>query len=73
MFVHQLTDDECEAVLRQSSIGRLSCARDNQPDVMSGRRAAAIAFGLPAGIVTRNSPHVAGESQHSQRAQIKCV
>ena len=34
MFVHQLTDDECEAVLRQSSIGRLGCARDNQPYVV---------------------------------------
>jgi nitroimidazol reductase NimA-like FMN-containing flavoprotein (pyridoxamine 5'-phosphate oxidase superfamily) len=34
MFVHQLTDDECEAVLRRSTIGRLGCARDNQPYVV---------------------------------------
>ena len=34
MFVHQLTDDECEAVLRRSNIARLGCARDNQPYVV---------------------------------------
>jgi uncharacterized protein len=34
MFIHLLTDDECEAVLRRSSIGRLGCARDNQPYVV---------------------------------------
>jgi len=34
MFVHQLTDDECEAVLRRANVGRLGCARDNQPYVV---------------------------------------
>jgi uncharacterized protein len=34
MFVHDLTDDECEAVLRRSNICRLGCARDNQPYVV---------------------------------------
>lgn len=34
MLIHHLTSDECEAVLRRSSIGRLGCARDNQPYVV---------------------------------------
>jgi nitroimidazol reductase NimA-like FMN-containing flavoprotein (pyridoxamine 5'-phosphate oxidase superfamily) len=31
VHIHQLTDDECDAVLRRSNLGRLGCARDNQP------------------------------------------
>ena len=34
MLIHHLTGDECEAILRRSSIGRLGCARDNQPYVV---------------------------------------
>jgi uncharacterized protein len=34
MLIHQLTDDECDAVLRRSNLGRLGCARDNQPYVV---------------------------------------
>ena len=34
MLVHELTHDECEAVLRRSNIGRLGCACDNQPYVV---------------------------------------
>jgi uncharacterized protein len=34
MFIHQLTDDECDDVLRRTNLGRLGCARDNQPYVV---------------------------------------
>ena len=34
MLIHQLTDDECETVLRRTNLGRLGCARDNQPYVV---------------------------------------
>jgi nitroimidazol reductase NimA-like FMN-containing flavoprotein (pyridoxamine 5'-phosphate oxidase superfamily) len=34
MVVHQLTDEECEAVLRRTNLARLGCARDNQPYVV---------------------------------------
>jgi nitroimidazol reductase NimA-like FMN-containing flavoprotein (pyridoxamine 5'-phosphate oxidase superfamily) len=34
MLIHPLTDDECDAVLRRTNLGRLGCARDNQPYVV---------------------------------------
>ena len=34
MFIHEMTDDECRSALQKASIGRLGCARDNQPYVV---------------------------------------
>jgi uncharacterized protein len=34
VFIHQMSDDECRQVLERASIGRLACARDNQPYVV---------------------------------------
>lgn len=34
MFIHEMTEAECCQVLRQSTVGRLACARDNQPYVV---------------------------------------
>jgi nitroimidazol reductase NimA-like FMN-containing flavoprotein (pyridoxamine 5'-phosphate oxidase superfamily) len=34
VLIHHLTSEECEALLRRSSIGRLGCARNNQPYVV---------------------------------------
>lgn len=34
MFIHEMSDDECCRVLANATIGRLACARDNQPYVV---------------------------------------
>ncbi len=34
MFIHKMTDDECRSALQKASVGRLGCARDNQPYVV---------------------------------------
>ena len=34
MVIHQLTFEECKAVLARSLIGRLGCARDGQPYIV---------------------------------------
>jgi len=34
MFIHEMSEFECRQALEQSSVGRLSCARDNQPYVV---------------------------------------
>ena len=34
MFIHELTEDECRSALQKASIGRLGCARDNQPYIV---------------------------------------
>ena len=34
MLIHQLTDDECREVLGRTNLGRLACARDNQPHIV---------------------------------------
>ena len=34
MIVHELTDDECDGVLSRMHVGRLACARHNQPYVV---------------------------------------
>jgi nitroimidazol reductase NimA-like FMN-containing flavoprotein (pyridoxamine 5'-phosphate oxidase superfamily) len=34
MFIHDLTDDECVDVLRRTTLGRLGCAKNNQPYVV---------------------------------------
>jgi nitroimidazol reductase NimA-like FMN-containing flavoprotein (pyridoxamine 5'-phosphate oxidase superfamily) len=34
MFIHELTYQECRRVLQQASLGRLACARNNQPYVV---------------------------------------
>ena len=34
MVIHDLTREECEALLTRSSLGRLACARDGQPYVV---------------------------------------
>lgn len=31
MFIHEMTVDECRSALKNANIGRLACARDNQP------------------------------------------
>jgi nitroimidazol reductase NimA-like FMN-containing flavoprotein (pyridoxamine 5'-phosphate oxidase superfamily) len=31
MFIHEMTADECRGVLEKTTVGRLACARDNQP------------------------------------------
>ena len=34
MFIHEMTIDECRQVLASRSVGRLACARENQPYVV---------------------------------------
>jgi hypothetical protein len=34
MLISQMTDEECRAFLASASLGRLGCARDNQPYVV---------------------------------------
>lgn len=34
MLIHELTKDECREVLRHVNLGRLACARDNQPYIV---------------------------------------
>jgi uncharacterized protein len=34
MFIHEMTEDECRSALQKASVGRLGCARDNQPYVV---------------------------------------
>ena len=34
MFIHEMTIDECRRVLASRSVGRLACARENQPYVV---------------------------------------
>ena len=34
MFIHEMSDAECRHVLQSASVGRLACARDNQPYVV---------------------------------------
>ena len=34
MFIHEMTEFECCQALQQATVGRLACARDNQPYVV---------------------------------------
>ena len=34
MRIHELTEDECRAILQRTSLGRLACARGNQPYIV---------------------------------------
>ena len=34
MFIHEMTESECRQALLQATVGRLACARDNQPYVV---------------------------------------
>lgn len=34
MYIHEMTDAECRSALQRAKVGRLSCARDNQPYVV---------------------------------------
>lgn len=34
MFIHDMTDFECRQALQEATVGRLACARDNQPYVV---------------------------------------
>ena len=34
MFIHEMTADECRNALQKARLGRLGCARDNQPYVV---------------------------------------
>jgi nitroimidazol reductase NimA-like FMN-containing flavoprotein (pyridoxamine 5'-phosphate oxidase superfamily) len=34
MFIHEMTGDECRSALQKASVGRLGCARANQPYVV---------------------------------------
>jgi nitroimidazol reductase NimA-like FMN-containing flavoprotein (pyridoxamine 5'-phosphate oxidase superfamily) len=34
MFIHDMTDAECRQVLREAKVGRLACARGNQPYIV---------------------------------------
>ena len=34
MLIHEMTEKECSAALEQARVGRLACARDNQPYVV---------------------------------------
>jgi len=34
MLIHQLTSAECREVLARTTVGRLACARDNQPYIV---------------------------------------
>ncbi len=34
MLIHELTDDECRDVLKRTNLGRLACARHDQPYIV---------------------------------------
>jgi nitroimidazol reductase NimA-like FMN-containing flavoprotein (pyridoxamine 5'-phosphate oxidase superfamily) len=34
MFIHEMTVDECSGALKEMRLGRLACARDNQPYIV---------------------------------------
>ena len=34
MFIHEMTESECRQALQRATVGRLACARDNQPYVV---------------------------------------
>jgi uncharacterized protein len=34
MLIHEMTEKECSDALEQARVGRLACARDNQPYVV---------------------------------------
>ena len=34
MFIHEMTEFECRQALQQTTVGRLACARDNQPYIV---------------------------------------
>ena len=34
MFIHEMTEAECRQALHEAGVGRLACARDNQPYVV---------------------------------------
>jgi nitroimidazol reductase NimA-like FMN-containing flavoprotein (pyridoxamine 5'-phosphate oxidase superfamily) len=34
MLIHELSESECEQVLRHTTVGRLACARDDQPYIV---------------------------------------
>jgi len=34
MFIHEMSECECRQVLQEATVGRLACARDNQPYVV---------------------------------------
>ena len=34
VFIHEMTEFECRQALQQATVGRLACARDNQPFVV---------------------------------------
>jgi nitroimidazol reductase NimA-like FMN-containing flavoprotein (pyridoxamine 5'-phosphate oxidase superfamily) len=34
MFIHELDEFQCQKILKQATVGRLACAKDNQPYVM---------------------------------------
>jgi len=34
MFIHDMTEAECRQALKQANVGRIGCARDEQPYVV---------------------------------------
>ena len=34
MFIHEMTVDECSGALKETRLGRLACAQDNQPYIV---------------------------------------
>ena len=34
MYIHEMTDEECQRALKRATFGRLGCARDNQPYIV---------------------------------------
>jgi nitroimidazol reductase NimA-like FMN-containing flavoprotein (pyridoxamine 5'-phosphate oxidase superfamily) len=34
MFIHEMSADECREALERENVGRLACARDNQPYIL---------------------------------------
>lgn len=34
MLIHELTEDECRAVLKRTNLARLACSRHDQPDIV---------------------------------------
>ena len=34
MFIHEMTLDECSSALKETRLGRLACAQDNQPYIV---------------------------------------
>lgn len=80
MFVREMTEEECVAVVASGRLGRLACAKDNRPYVVPIRYAYAgkclYGFSMPGKKIDwmRANPHVCVQvDAFSERQQWKSV